>query len=91
MPQLSREILADRLDAPIVTWEKTLQAKIMETTEITQGTPVIIVDAYGHEIRTRALSGIVDGGRFPVVWVERPLKSGGTDRAAWPAEAVRPA
>ena len=53
---------------------------------------MVITDAFGQEIRTRALSGIeTDGHSFPVVWVERPLKTGGTERAPWPAEAVRPA
>ena len=69
-----------------------MQAGGMETTEITSGVPVIITDAYGAEIRTTALSGIErEGHTFPVVWVERPLKDGGTEPAPWPLEAVRPA
>jgi hypothetical protein len=92
MPQLGPQIVADGSDTPLVKWENVPQARTMETTEISLGTPVIIVDAYGQEIRTRALSGIEsDGHSFPVVWVERPLKDGSTDRVPWPLEAVRPA
>ena len=62
----------------------------MRTAEITRGTPVVIVDAFGDEIHTIALSGIETAGHsFPVVWVERPLKGGGTEPAPWPLEAVR--
>lgn len=32
-----------------------------------------------------------EGHDFPVVWVQRPLRTGGTDRMPWPAEAVSPA
>ena len=65
----------------------------MRDGEITPGSPVIITDAYGNEIKTRALSGVeVDRrGSFPVVRVERPLKDGSTESAPWPLEAVRPA
>ena len=65
----------------------------MQEKEITAGSPVIITDAYGNEIKTRALSGIeVDGrGAFPIVRVERPLNDGSTESAPWPLEAVRPA
>lgn len=64
----------------------------MQTSEITPGTPVVITDASGTEIRTRALSGVeTTGHNFPVVWVERPLKDGSTEPAPWPLEAVRPA
>ena len=65
----------------------------MEEREITAGSWVVITDAYGNEIKTRALSGVeVDGrGTFPVVRVERPLKDGNTESAPWPLEAVRPA
>ena len=60
--------------------------------EVTGGTPVIITDAFGTEYATVALSGIegrCEGHTFPVVWVERPLKAGGTDRCPWPLESVR--
>ena len=65
----------------------------MQENEITAGSTVIITDAYGTEIKTRALSGVeVDGrGGFPVVRVERPLNDGSTENAPWPLEAVRPA
>jgi hypothetical protein len=64
----------------------------MEAVDIAPGTPVIITDASGTEIPTTALSGIeTEGHSFPVVWVERPLTNGSTDRAPWPLEAVRPA
>ena len=64
----------------------------MQTSEIAPGACVIITDAFGREIRTRALSSVEsDGHSFPVIWVERPLKDGSTDRVPWPLEAVRPA
>jgi hypothetical protein len=64
----------------------------MNTAEISPGMAVIITDAFGTEIKTTALSGVeTEGHSFPVVWVERPLKDGGTDRVPWPLEAVRPA
>jgi hypothetical protein len=63
----------------------------MQENDIAVGSPVIITDAYGNEIKTRALSGIEFGGRwtFPVVRVKRPLKDGSTESAPWPLEAVR--
>ncbi len=65
----------------------------MQENDIIAGSLVIITDADGNEIKTRALSGVeVDGrGAFPVVRVERPLKDGSTESAPWPLEAVRPA
>lgn len=58
--------------------------------ELAPGTGVTITDAYGQSIETRALSGIEKVGHsFPVVWVERPLADGSTDRVPWPADAVR--
>lgn len=64
----------------------------MQTTEIAPGTAVVITDAYGDEIQTVALSGVETAGHsFPVVWVERPLNDGTSERAPWPLEAVRPA
>ena len=90
--QLDRRIVGDGSIKTLVTCGNTMQAGGMDTTEITSGVPVIITDAYGAEIRTKALSGIEsDGHSFPVVWVERPLKDGGTEPAPWPLEAVRPA
>jgi hypothetical protein len=65
----------------------------MYESAIAPGSPVIITDADGNELKTRALSGVEVGGRgsFPVVRVERPLKDGSTESAPWPLEAVRPA
>jgi hypothetical protein len=64
----------------------------VEITDIAPGVRVIITDAYGTEIQTTALSGVeTSGNSFPVVWVERPLNSGGTEHAPWPLEAARPA
>lgn len=64
----------------------------MGTVDITPGMDVIITDSLGTEIPTTAVSGVETAGHsFPVVWVERPLKKGGTDRVPWPLEAVRPA
>ena len=60
--------------------------------DLEPGTGVLITDAYGQTIPTRALSGVEKAGHsFPVVWVERPLTDGTTDRVPWPADAVRPA
>ena len=53
---------------------------------MTAGSPVIIItDAYGNEIKVRALSGVEVEGRdgFPVIWVERPLKDGSRESAPW--------
>jgi hypothetical protein len=62
----------------------------MEAAEITPGMAVIITDSLGTEIKTTALSGVeTEGHSFPVVWVERPLTDGSTDRVPWPFEAVR--
>lgn len=90
--QLDTRILEDDLDAPLVTCGNVLHDEAMETTDIAPGVPVVITDAYGAEMPTTALSGVETAGHdFPVVWVERPLKGGGTERAPWPLEAVRPA
>ena len=63
----------------------------MEPAEITANSTVVITDAMGREFRTRALSGVETVGHsFPIVWVERPLADGGTDKVPWPADAVRP-
>lgn len=62
----------------------------MDATEITQGTKLIITDASGTEHEAEALSGVEHKGHsFPIVWVNRPLKSGGFDPTPWPADAVR--
>jgi hypothetical protein len=59
---------------------------------IAPGDEVVITDAWGDELTTQALSGVeTTGHNFPVVWIARPLRGGGTERAPWPAESVRPA
>jgi hypothetical protein len=64
----------------------------MKTAEITPGMQVVITDAYGAEHEVKALSAVeTKGHSFPVIWIERPLASGATDRVPWPVEAVRPA
>lgn len=62
----------------------------MNERPIAAGDHVVITDAYGSEIVTVALSGPeFKGHTFPVVWVQRPLKGGGTEPAPWPLESVR--
>jgi hypothetical protein len=90
--QLEGEIVEDELGNPLVSWENVPQAGNMEATDIAPGVPVVITDAYGAQIRTIALSGVETAGHsFPVVWVERPLNGGGSERAPWPLEAVKAA
>jgi hypothetical protein len=62
----------------------------MKTLSIEPGDTIHIVDVDGREFPARALSGVEsDGHLFPIVWVERPLAKGGTDRVPWPADSVR--
>jgi hypothetical protein len=62
----------------------------MSTTEISPGTIVIVTDAAGVEHEVEALSGVQEKGHaFPLVWVNRPLASGGFEPIPWPAESVR--
>jgi plastocyanin len=62
----------------------------MATTTIQAGTQVVIIDADGASHEVEALSGIENKGHsFPVVWVNRPLTSGGFEPIPWPADAVR--
>jgi hypothetical protein len=64
----------------------------MATTTITAGMRVIITDADGSDHEVEALSGVEQKGHaFPLVWVNRPLTSGGFEPMPWPAEAVRAA
>jgi hypothetical protein len=64
----------------------------MQTANITPGTQVLVTDAAGRELTVIAVSDVeTEGHSFPVVWVERPLNDGTTDRVAWPASSVRPA
>jgi hypothetical protein len=61
----------------------------MRTMSIEPGTMIQIIDVEGRKYPARALSGIeVEGHGFPVVWVERPLADGGTDRVPWPADSI---
>lgn len=62
----------------------------MSTTDIQAGTRVIVTDAGGAEHEVEALSGVEQQGHaFPLVWVNRPLSSGGFEPTPWPAESVR--
>lgn len=62
----------------------------MATTTIQAGTQVVITDAEGAEHLAEALSGIEQKGHsFPVVWVNRPMRTGGFEPTPWPADAVR--
>jgi hypothetical protein len=58
---------------------------------IDEGSAVIITDAFGKEYHTRALSGPERAirSKFWIVWVERPVKDGTTERCPWPLESVR--
>lgn len=66
---------------------------------ILPGQQVLLRDFHGKELRRRALTPVMDGRDFPVVWVCRedrwdPTLAGVTDPAVgmpWPAEDVRPA
>lgn len=60
------------------------------TSSIGPGDHLFARDAWGKPVRLRALSGVeTKGHNFPVVWVERPLAAGGTDRVPWPVEAIK--
>lgn len=62
----------------------------MEAISIQAGSRVIITDADGNEHEVEALSGVERKGHaFPLVWVNRPLTSGGFEPMPWPADAVR--
>ena len=61
------------------------------------GDQVEVVDAEGERLPRCALSGVVEGADFPVVWVcreeewERARAEGREpDGVPWPAEDVRP-
>jgi len=56
---------------------------------IEPNTWVVVTDAEGDEYRVEALTGIEQGHKFPIVWVNRPLFQGGFDPMPWPAESVR--
>lgn len=60
------------------------------TDGIEAGAQVVITDVDGNEYECEALSGVERKGHaFPLVWVNRPLASGGFDPMPWPAESVR--
>jgi hypothetical protein len=62
----------------------------MAAVSIAAGIRVIITDVDGREHETEALSGVeTKGHSFPLVWVNRPLHSGGFEPMPWPAEAVK--
>lgn len=62
----------------------------MSTTTIQEGMRVIATDAAGVDHEVEALSGVQHKGYgFPVVWVNRPLRSGEFEPVPWPAESVR--
>ena len=66
--------------------------------EIEPGLVVVARDAEGEELPRRALTGVVDGHDFPVVWVcreeewtEAEQEHRKPEGVPWPAEDVRPA
>jgi hypothetical protein len=66
------------------------------TTSIEPGTRVDALDISGNKLRRRAITGVVQGHDFPVVWVAREdewqaAQSEGREPEAvpWPAEDVR--
>ncbi len=62
----------------------------MSTTLIQPGVRVVITDADGIDHEVEALSAVEQKGHaFPLVWVNRPLGSGGFEPMPWPADAVR--
>jgi hypothetical protein len=66
------------------------QSWLMATTTIEAGMRVVITDANGDEHEVEAVSGVEQKGHaFPLVWVNRPLVSGGFEPTPWPADAVR--
>lgn len=62
---------------------------------IEHGSKVAVRDAFGDELPRRAVTGVVDGDDFPVVWVCREeeweaarAEGREPDAVPWPAEAV---
>lgn len=69
----------------------------MSTPAITPGDPIIVLNAYGQREPRRAITGVVAGLDFPVVWACREEEwsaahSEGRDPQGvpWPAEDVHP-
>lgn len=54
---------------------------------IVRGDTVFVIDAYGHELERRALTGVVDGRDFRVVWVCR-AECWPDNGIPWPVEHV---
>jgi hypothetical protein len=68
----------------------------MERTPVNPGDVVLAVDAFGAENPRRALTGVVPGGDFPVVWICREEEWEASQREGrepdgvpWPVEDVR--
>ena len=72
---------------------------MMQRATISSGMSVLARDFHGKELPRRAITGVMDGQDFPVVWVCRPDRwdPGLVDNPdparsiPWPAEDVRPA
>lgn len=69
----------------------------MPAKTIAPGAMVSALDAFGNRNRRRAITGVVDGMDFPVVWVcrdeewERAHEAGrDPEGVPWPAEDVEP-
>lgn len=55
--------------------------------QIQAGQRVVVTTASGRELPMTALSGVMAGKMFPIIWVT----DGKEPRIPWPAEYVRPA
>jgi hypothetical protein len=69
---------------------------LSQIAEILAGTKVVVTDARGRDLQKRAITPVVQGDNFPVVWVCREAewtaaKAEGRDPEGlpWPAEDVR--
>lgn len=60
----------------------------MQTQTVREGDLVVVTDVDGNKHEMQAVTGVVEGREFPVVWVRRP---GASIRVPFPAESVRPA
>jgi hypothetical protein len=66
---------------------------------IIPGMKVIAYSSYNGDLERRALTGVVEGQDFPVVWVCKEVEwseardqgPDSPDAVPWPAEDVRPA
>lgn len=64
--------------------------------EVQPGVVVVVRDAEGENLQRRALTGVIDGHDFPVVWVcreeewtEAEQEHRKPEGVPWPAEDVR--